>query len=122
MEVFIMDAKDGFVQAKTEFGSFYGIWMSDLPANTSYLVELSCNAVSNMECISLSNHTQPAIYDDGAYTVINGFVEEIEDSVMFLRLQDSIVMIEICCDIDVQAYTGQWVTIRVEGMKIYHVF
>lgn len=120
MEALIMDSKDGFVQAKTEFGSFYGIWMSDLPTNTSYLVELSCNAVSNMERISLSYHTRPAIYDDGAYTVINGFVEDIEDSVMFLRLQDSIVMIEICCDIDVQAYTGQWVTIRVDGVEIYH--
>ena len=120
MEAYVMDAKDDFVQAKTEFGSFYGIWMSDLPTNTSYLVELSCNAVSNIECISLSSQTRPSIYEDGAYTVFNGFVEEIEDSVMFLRLQDSIVMIEICCDIDVQAYTCQWVTIRVEGVEIYH--
>ena len=119
MEALIMDSKDGFVQVKTVFGCFHGIWMSDLPTNTSYLVELSCNAVSNMECISLSSHTRPSIYEDGAYTVFNGFVEEFEDSVIFLRLQDSIVMIEICCDIDVQAYTCQWVTIRVDGVEIY---
>lgn len=119
MEAFIMNAKDGFVQAKTEFGSFYGIWMSDLPTNASYLVELDCNAITNKEHIRVSSETRPAIYEDGAYTVFNGFVEEIEDSVIFLRLQDSIVMIEICCDIDVQAYTCQWVTIRVDGVEIY---
>lgn len=120
MKALIMDNKDKLVQVQTEFGSFQGRWMSDMPTNTSYLVELGCNAVTNPEHICLSAEIQPAIYEDGAYTVFNGVVEEIEDSVMFLRLQDSIVMITISCNIDVQAYTCQWVTIRVDGVEIYH--
>ena len=53
--------------------------------------------------------------------VINiiGYVEEIQDNVMVLRLQTSLMMLEVSSELDFRQYIGHYVRVRLCEIKLY---
>ena len=120
MQAQIIKIADSSVQIKTDFGTFCGNWMSGVPIiNATYLVEINSIPVTDINQIQLSTKMKPFIYDFGSYTLINGFVEEIEDNIMFLRLSYNLMMIEICCDLSPARFQERWVNVKVHRFDIY---
>ena len=120
MRADLIDITDGYVRLKTDFGIFHGNWMSDVkPINARYLIEINCDTVTDENQIQLSAKKQPFIRDYGDYSLINAFVEEIEDNVIFLRLSYSLMMVDFLCDINSVKFQNQWVTVKVHRLEIY---
>ena len=120
MRADLIDITDGYVRLKTDFGIFRGNWMSDVkPINARYLIEINCDTVTDENQIQLSATKQSFIRDYGDYSLINAFVEEIEDNVIFLRLSYSLMMVDFLCDINSVKFQNQWVTVKVHRLEIY---
>ena len=118
MKAKIINITDSCVQMETDFGMFRGKWMSGkLVMNGTYFIEIDSSPVTDANQIQLSDQTKPFIHDFGDYILINGYVEEIEDNLLFLRLSYNLMMIVIYCDIT--GFQECWVRIKVDHFEIY---
>ena len=113
MEVQIINKQVDTVQVNTAFGCFSGIWCSLTPVIfKKYIVELESDDILTSDVVELSDSINPHIeYVDQAIN-ITGLVEEVQDEVMVLRLQKSIILLEISSDIDFIQYIGRFVRNR----------
>jgi len=120
MEIQIIDNQADIVSVRTPIGCFRGIWCSSPPViSKRYIVELDSDDVLTLAVIELSDSCNPCIkYADQTITV-TGFVEEIQDEVMVLRLQNSLMMLEISSNLDFVQYIGRYVRVRLNEIKIY---
>lgn len=120
MEIQIVGIQADIVQVNTTIGCFNGIWCSSTPVvSKRYIVELDSDDVLTSAAVELSNSCNPCIeYVDQA-TNITGFVQEIQDEVMVLRLQKSLMMLEISSSLDFVQYIGRYVRVRLSEIKLY---
>jgi len=120
MEIQIIDNQANIVQVSTEIGCFNGIWCSSTPVvSKRYIVELDSDDVLTSAVVELSDSCNPYIeYVDQAIN-ITGFVEEIQDEVMVLRLLKSLMMLEISSSLDFVQYIGRYVRVRLSEIKLY---
>ena len=120
MEIQIVDKQADTVQVNTTIGCFTGTWCSStLPDFRRYIVELDSDEVLNSDTVELSNSRNPYIECVGKTIYLTGFVEEIQDGVMFLRLHGSIMMLYIVSDFDSKRYIGKYVRVRLSNINIY---
>ena len=120
MEVKIIDVWEDTVLVDSSIGTFRGIWCSSYPqVSKTYIVELDIDEVITLEAINCANTLIPCIKCEDNQTIIVGFVEDVQDDVMFLRLQKSIMMFEIAPSLEFAQYTGSYVQIRIGTIKIY---
>lgn len=120
MEVLIVDKQEDKVRVNTEIGWFNGIWCSLEPVvSKKYIVELDSDEVLTLNEIELSSFKNPCIEYANETTYITGKVEEIQDNMMILRLQKSIMMLEILSDINFTHYIGNYVRISLSEIKLY---
>ena len=120
MEIQIIGNLADIVQVNTAIGCFRGIWCTPKPVVFKrYIVELDCDDVLALDAVEFSNSCDPCIecVDNAVY--INGFVEEIQDAVMVLRLQKSLMMLELSPGLDFVPYVNHYVRIRLSEIKIY---
>lgn len=120
MEIQIIDNQADIVQVSTAIGCFNGIWCSSTPVvSKRYIVELDSDDVLTSAVVELSDSCNPHVeYVDQAIN-ITGFVEEIQDEVMVLRLQKSLMMLEISSSMDFMQYIGHYVRVRLSEIKLY---
>ena len=120
MEIQIIDNKADIVQVCTAIGCFSGIWCSSSPVVTKrYIVELDSDDVLTSDAVELLNSCNPWIEYVDQTINITGFVEEIQDEVMILRLQKSLMMLEISSSLDFVQYIGHYVRVRLSEIKLY---
>ena len=120
MEIQIVDNKDKIVRVNTAIGCFNGIWCSPAPAVCKkYIVELDSDDVLVPDAVKLSTSNNPCIEDVDQRINITGFVEEIQDNVMILRLKKSIMMLDISSDLDFVQYIGRYVNVSLSEIKLY---
>ena len=100
MEIYVLDTFNDIVKVKSSLGNFCGRWCSpNSPKLKKYFVELDTDEILCSKNITISDKTYPNIkYLDG-YIYIFGFVEEIQDGLLFLRLQKDLIIFEKIDDI-----------------------
>ena len=120
MEIQIVDNQGDTVRVNTAIGCFNGIWCSSTPVvSKRYIVELDSDDVLASDAVELSNSCNPCIENvDQAINII-GFVEEIQDEVMVLRIQKSLMMLEISSSLDFVQYISRYVRVRLSEIKLY---
>ena len=120
MEIKIVDNQDNIVRVSTAIGCFTGIWCSSTPAvSKRYVVELDSDDVLVPDAVELSTSNNPCIEHIDRIINITGFVEEIQDNVMILRLQKSIMMLNVSSSLDFVQYIGHYVRVRLNEIKLY---
>lgn len=120
MEIQIVGNQADIVRVNTAIGGFNGIWCSSTPVvSKKYIVELDSDEVLTSDAVVLSNSSNPRIEYVDQTTYITGFVEEIQDEVMILRLQKSLMMLEISSSLDFVQYIGHYVRVRLSEIKLY---
>jgi len=120
MEIQIVDNLADIVRVNTAIGCFNGIWCSSTPVlSKRYIVELDSNDVLTSDAVELSTSCNPRIENVDQTINITGFVEEIQDEVMILRLQKSLMMLEISSSLDFVQYIGHYVRVRLSEIKLY---
>lgn len=120
MEIQIVDILADIVRVNTAIGSFHGIWCSSAPVvSKRYIVELDSDDVLTSDAVELSNSCDPCIESVNQRIIITGLVEEIQDEVMILRLQKSLVMLEISPSSNFMQYIGHYVRVRLSEIKLY---
>ncbi len=120
MEIQIVGNQADIVRINTAIGSFNGIWCSSTPVvSKKYIVELDSDEVLTSDAVVLSNSSNPRIEYVDQTIYITGFVEEIQDEVMILRLQKSLMMLEISSSLDFVQYIGHYVRVRLSEIKLY---
>lgn len=120
MEIQIVDNLADIVRVNTAIGCFNGIWCSSTPeVFKRYIVELDCDDVLTSDAVELSTSYNPRIEYVDQTINITGFVEEIQDEVMILRLQKSLMMLEISSSLDFVQYIGHYVRVRLSEIKLY---
>lgn len=120
MEIQIIGKQADMVQVRSPIGCFNGTWCSSTPViSKRYIVELDSADVINLAVIERSDSCSPHIeYLDQAIN-ITGFVEEIQDKVMVLRLLNSLMMLEISSNSDFAQYIGHYVNVRMSEIRLY---
>lgn len=122
MEATIIKIDKDTVYISTPVGSFNGIWCSPTPVcHKRYIVELDSNEVLSAHAISITKDVRPAIEEENGYLCISGYVEEIEDDVLFLRIHTDILMLEIECTADCSKFIDQFVRIYLSKINLYDV-
>lgn len=120
MEIQIIDNQANTVQVSTAIGYFNGVWCSSTPVvSKKYIVELDSDDVLTSAVVELSDSHNPHIEYVDQVINITGFVEEIQDEVMVLRLHKSLMMLEISCSMDFMQYIGQYVRVKLSEIKLY---
>ncbi len=120
MEIQIVDSWGNIVRVNTEIGCFNGVWCSSSPAVAkSYIVELDSDDVLTPDAVELSNFSKPWIAYVDQTINITGLVEEVQDEVIILRLQNSLMMLEISSKLDFVQYVGCYVHVRLSEIKLY---
>ena len=120
MEVQIVDNQAKTVCVHTTIGCFNGIWCSQTPViSKRYIVEMDSDEVLTLDDVEFSKSCEPCIEQAGKIINITGFVEEIQDEVMVLRVQKSLMMIGIISDFDFWQYNGHYVCVKLREIRLY---
>ena len=120
MEVQIVEKRADKVCVNTAIGCFYGVWCSSEPAIFSrYIVELDSDEVLAFDAIKRSKTHKPSIESTDEAIYITGLVEEIQDRVMILRLQKTIMMLEITTNLALEQHIGHYVRVRLNEIRLY---
>ena len=120
MEIQIVDNQGDIVRVNSAIGCFNGIWCSSSPVvSKRYIVELDSDEVLTPDAVKLSNSCNPCIEYVDQTINITGFVEAVQDEVMILRLQKSLMMLEISSGLDFVRYIGHYVQVRLREIKLY---
>lgn len=120
MEVTVVGKCLNKVKVNTKIGSFSGIWCSSDPTLfKKYCVELDCDEVINPDDIDISRDCNPSIESINGNIYITGMLEEIQDNIMTLRLQESIIIVEISSNTLISDYVGNYIRIKLNEVKLY---
>ncbi len=120
MEIQIVDNHANIVRVYTSIGCFSGIWCSSTPViSKRYIIELDSDDVLTSDAVEFSNSCKPHIECVDQTIHVTGFVEEIQDEVIVLRLHESIMMLEISSHSNFTQYIGHYVRIRLNELKLY---
>ena len=120
MEIQIVDNHGDIVRVNSAIGCFDGIWCSSTPVvSKKYIVELDSDEVLTLDAVELSNSCNPCIEYLDQTINITGLVEAVQDDIMVLRLQKSLMMLEITSSLDFVQYIGHYVHIRLGEIKLY---
>ncbi len=121
MEILVTDKSNEKIRAKTDFGSFWCRWCSQEDATISqkYYVELDFDGIITHDDIVFANNNYPSIHQEGDMTHVTGYVEEINNGVLFLRLDFLLIMVEIYSSFDFSKYLGKYITITRNDVTLY---
>ncbi len=120
MNVRIMSREGTMVTAEAPVGTFKGHWHApEQPGSGEYAVELDFSGVLELEMIVLSNENKPSIKMQGEKVRVCGRVEEIENGVLFLRVQTDLLMLPVSCEHSFLDFLNQDVAVTLPGLDLY---
>ena len=107
----------------TKLGTLEGELISSRPLKAGeYEVEIECQRFLNFSDISLADSEKASIYTTNDKTFFTGYVECIEDSVLFLRFSEALIMFEIDPKVDFSSFLNHYVKIRIHELHLYDIF
>ena len=114
--------KNNLVQVNSEFGEFKAYMRTEFaPNQRSYDVELDFEDVVSKDDFSHSESKIERIIEDNQFIYITGIIDSIEDSVLFMKLKDSIIMFEFEDECIERIVLNEWITVRVSAVNMYSV-
>lgn len=120
MEVFVVEKHGDQVVLDTEFGNIQGVWCSGVPAEFKrYIIELDSDDVINSNIILNNSRCEYSIKNENDFVYLFGFVEEIEDSILVLRVSRDIIMLQICDDYDFNEFVNHFVCVKLHSINFY---
>lgn len=122
MEIIILEKVNNMVYVQSDFGLFYGVWCSEDPQkNKKYHVELDIDQSLTCDDIEMLNFSVPHIeYVEGKASIF-GLIEEVEDNIIFLRLNKSIIMFQVSSQVTPKNYLGHYVRLEVKEIKLFDI-
>lgn len=120
MDAIIIGKYDDKVKVDTQIGCFEGVWCSTEPAEFKrYILELDSDEILTSEAIAYSDINIPYIKNIEGNVCLNGFVEDVQNRVMFLRLSKSLIMLELCEDTDFSGLQNYFVKITLKKINLF---
>jgi len=107
----IVDATPPFVTFTTAMGTGRARWAGAEPpvVDRDYDVELSLDVIADGDTTTASPPSVFAIAQDGDALVLQGFVEQVDEDIFYLRLAaDALAMIDHAGGLA----TGDWIALR----------
>ena len=121
MKIKIIQINGNEVVASTGISTIRGTFYSRQPLELKeYNVEMDFDDVVKIEKMSKDSF-QHSIYNEKGNVCLHGFVECVEDGVVFLRLNNDLIMLEIKKQLDCSAFFNQNVKVTVEGICMYDI-
>ena len=122
MKIKILQINGNEVIAQTKIGTLKGVFRSpSVRVLKEYNVEIECEGVVKIEDIGCVNLKMPSIYSENNIACFIGFVECVEDGVLFLRLIDDLVMFEIEKEADCSLFVNRYIKIMVKYVSFYDI-
>ena len=120
MTAVVLEVYNSSVLIKTDWGSIMGRWCSHEPIRAKkYILELDCDDIVSPESVQESLSNEPYIMNYGDKVILCGKVEEIEDGVMFVRVGEDLLMLNILLDSEYKKYINQYVNITLSCIQFY---
>lgn len=119
MEASLIEVLGSEVRIVTEFGILKGKWESpDKPQIKKYFLEVNVDEIINIDAISISD-IEYAVQCNKDEIYLYGFVEAIEDDVLFLRLSKEILMLEVSKEKGWVLFIKKYVKVKVMQLYFY---
>ena len=120
MEVTITDVNNSKVTIQSDIGCFTGTWCSSKAALCKkYIVELDYDGTIIPANIRVSNNKSFFIKENNNNIILNGVAEEVEDNILYLKINKDIIMFPFVFDVDYAKYINQCVEIVVPNINLY---
>lgn len=122
MEVIVasINTKSNNVLVKSEVGNIWGKWCTDvLPELKKYDIEIDCDDMVKIEDIEIVDIPQMLILSEEEKNYLYGFVEDIQENVLFIRVLIDIIMIEVSLEVDINEFFRRYVRIKVKHFNFY---
>lgn len=120
MNAVVTKVYDDIVHIKTDYGSAFGKWCSNEPIiEKRYIIELDCNDIVVPESVKIISACSPSIMYHDECVVIRGYVEQIEDDILFLRVAEDLLMLNVASAFDSRDYINKYVCIRLSNISFY---
>ena len=84
-----------------------------------YNIEIDADDIVSNQDIAKSNIENASIYTQKNYVFFNGFVESVEDDLLFLRLGEDIIMFAVEDAKYCKKYTSQFVAIKTHNVNMF---
>ena len=112
---------DGLVCAETEFGPLFGRWKGNKILAQRYIVELSCDEILTSNSVCLYEYSTYCIQSSPSETTLFGFVDDIEDNLIYLRVGYDLIMLEFLHEVDICQYYKCFVSVVVHEVLIFDI-
>ena len=120
MEAYITQKKESFVEICTDLGRIWGIWRSPAPAELrKYIIELDSSEILTVDTDKITDYAKPTIKFEDDTVYLNGFVEEVQDNILILRLSNSIMMLQISNKDDFSSFVNKFVCVELQNISFY---
>lgn len=120
MEALIVDRCGDRVTVSAKIGKFIGRWCSEGKAELrKYILELDTEEILFPEAIQISHNHIFRIDYINDLIILNGFVVEIQDQVMFLKLDKTLLMVELSRNFNFSIFVNNFVCVKLHGLDLY---
>ncbi len=122
MEISVIDInkKTKEVLVETEVGNVWGKWCVDtLPQYKKYDIEIDSDDKLNEEDIEIVDIAQMLIFCEQEKIFLYGFIEDIQENVLSIRVLCDIIMIEVCLHVDLNQFLKKYVRVKVNHLNFY---
>ena len=122
MFVKIIKVHDNDVAVSTPYGSFCGRWCdAAVPQSLRvYDVELDTDDIIDDTAVCNAKINEPSILCDEDKVQLTGLLERYENCMLFVRLGESLIMLETDAEFDASRYVGEYICIRVSGLQLWN--
>ena len=122
MKICIIEISGKNVLANTKYGPINGYFITNsICERKEYEVELDFNDIVEFEDISYASPVKPSIKVENEVISFTGVVESVEDHLLFLRMEDNLLMFETVDDIRFLDYVNKVATIKTREVLMYEV-
>ena len=84
-----------------------------------YILELDTEETLYPEAIQISHNQTFQIDSKKELIILNGYVTEVQDQVMCLKLDKTLLMIELANDFDFSIFVNSYVCVKLREINLY---
>ena len=108
------------IYVESDIGDFRGIWCEKVPVRLKeYILELTCDEIMQRNNVQISDCNIPSISCRCDMVNINGYAESNEGSILYIRLNEDLIMLEFEPIVDLSIYLEKYVSLFIRELKLY---
>lgn len=123
MKVHVLSKIADRVKVKSLIGTFEAKWCTESPVvSGQYFVELGSKEELTHDSIIKVNMWRGAeVRSENNEVYLTGFAEDIEDGVLFLRLGESLMMVNLSSGQNFDEFKEKYVSIKLKELNLYDI-